>query len=147
MNYGKHQPPPATTPNILAGPQALWKLELFKVPVRTKFDIQSFEQVKPFLDVCKSGGVCVCVCVCVHERVRACTFFATPWAAACQAPLSVEFSRQEYWRGLPFLLPRGLADPGIEPVSPESSALTGEFFTTVSSGRPCKSGLVDILDT
>ena len=100
-----------------------------------------------WMSVSQEVCVCVCVCVCVHARVRACTFFATPWAAACQAPLSVEFSRQEYWRGLPFLLPRGLADPGIEPVSPESSALTGEFFTTVSSGRPCKSGLVDILDT
>ena len=106
-NYGKHQPPPATTANILAGPHALWQLELFKLPVRTKFGIQSFEQVKPFLGVCKSGGVCVCVCVCVLTRMCACALFATSWAATYQAPQSMEFSRQEYWSGLPFL-PQGV---------------------------------------
>ena len=43
--------------------------------------------------------------------------FATPWTVACQAPLSVEFSRQEYWSGLP--VPSGeLPNPGIEPASP-----------------------------
>ena len=73
MNYGKHQPPLATTPNILAGPHALWQLELFKVPVRTKFGIQSFEQVKPFLDVWKSGRVCVRACMCARTRARVCT--------------------------------------------------------------------------
>ena len=50
---------------------------------------------------------------------------------AHQAPLSTEFSRQEYWGGLPFPPPRGLPDRGIEPVSP---ALTGEFFTTEPPG-------------
>ena len=43
---------------------------------------------------------------------------ATPWTVACQAPLSMEFSRQEYWSGLPFPSPRDLPDPGIEPRSP-----------------------------
>ena len=42
----------------------------------------------------------------------------TPWSVACQAPLSMEFSRQEYWSGLPFSSPGDLLDPGIEPVSP-----------------------------
>ena len=41
----------------------------------------------------------------------------TPWTVACQAPLSVGFSRQEYWRGLPFLTPGGLPDPGTKPSS------------------------------
>ena len=40
--------------------------------------------------------------------------FATPWAAACQAPLSMEFSRQEYWKGLPLPSPGGLPDPEIK---------------------------------
>ena len=40
---------------------------------------------------------------------------ATPWTVACQAPLSVVFSRQEYWSGLPFPPPGDLPDPGIEP--------------------------------
>ena len=44
--------------------------------------------------------------------------------------LSVEFSRQEYWSGLPFPPPRNLPDPGIEPLSLMSPALTGRFFTT-----------------
>ena len=52
---------------------------------------------------------------------------------ACQAPLSMGFSRQEYWSGLPFLTPRDLPDPGIEPLSLASPALAGgRFFTTVS---------------
>ena len=53
-------------------------------------------------------------------------FFGTPCAEACQAPLSVEFSRQEYWSGLPFPPPGVLPDPGIEPASP---ALAGRFLT------------------
>ena len=44
--------------------------------------------------------------------------FATPWTVGLQAPLSVEFSRQEYWRGLPFPSPGDVLDPGIEPMSP-----------------------------
>ena len=41
-----------------------------------------------------------------------------PWAIACQAPLSMEISRQEYWNGLPFPSPEDLSDPGIKPGSP-----------------------------
>ena len=44
--------------------------------------------------------------------------FATPWTVTCQSPLSIEFSRQEYWSGLPFPSPGYLPDPGIEPRSP-----------------------------
>ena len=59
----------------------------------------------------------------------------TPWTVACQAPLSMEFSRQEYWSGLPFPPPEDLPDPGIEPVSP---ALAGGFFTTEAPGKPSR---------
>ena len=55
---------------------------------------------------------------------------------ACQAPLSMEFSRQEYWSGLPFPTPEDLPDPGIEPMSLASPALAGRFFTTVPPGSP-----------
>ena len=55
---------------------------------------------------------------------------ATPWTVACQAPLSMGFSRQEYWSGLPCPSPRDLPNPGIEPASLGSPALAGEFFTT-----------------
>ena len=43
---------------------------------------------------------------------------ATPWTVTRQAPLSIRFSRQEYWNGLPFYYPGDLPDPGIEPASP-----------------------------
>ena len=54
----------------------------------------------------------------------------TPWTVGCQAPLSMGFSRQEYWSGLSFPSPEHLPDPGIEPVSLTSPALAGGFFTT-----------------
>ena len=56
--------------------------------------------------------------------------FMTPWTLAHQAPLSVEFSGQEYWIELPFPSPGDLIDPGIKPASPESPVLTDGFFTT-----------------
>ena len=49
------------------------------------------------------------------SRVR---LFATPWTVAHQTPLSMGFSRQEYWSGLPFPSPGDLPDPEIKPVSP-----------------------------
>ena len=48
--------------------------------------------------------------------------FAIPWTVACQAPLSMEFSRQEYWSGLPVPSPEDLPDPGIKPKSPALQA-------------------------
>ena len=57
--------------------------------------------------------------------------FATPWTVAHQAPLSVEFSRQESWSGLPCPSPRDLPDPGTETLSP---ALAGVFFTPEQPG-------------
>ena len=54
----------------------------------------------------------------------------TPWTVGCQAPLSMGFSRQEYWNGLSSSSPEDLPDPGIEPLSLTSPALAGGFFTT-----------------
>ena len=53
-----------------------------------------------------------------------------------QAPLSMNFSRQKYWSGLPFPPPASLPDPGIEPRSLVSPALEGGFFTTEPAGKP-----------
>ena len=58
---------------------------------------------------------------------------ATPWTVAHQAPLSVEFSRQEYWSGLPFPPPGDPPNPGIKPESPASPALAGGCFTTYAT--------------
>ena len=66
---------------------------------------------------------------------------------AHQAPLSMEFSRQEYWSGLPFSVPGDLSLPGIEPEAPESPALAGKFFTRVASqvvkNLPANAGYVE----
>ena len=50
---------------------------------------------------------------------KSCPTLVTPWTVACKAPLSMGFSRQEYWSGLPFPSPEDLPNPGIEPESPE----------------------------
>ena len=59
--------------------------------------------------------------------------FATLWSLARQAPLSMGYSRQDYWSGLPFPYPGDLPDPGTEPMS---LAVAGAFFTTEPSGLP-----------
>ena len=56
--------------------------------------------------------------------------YAAPWAVAQQVSLSMEFSRQDYWNGLPFPTPGDLPDPGIESVSLVSPTLAGRFITT-----------------
>ena len=56
--------------------------------------------------------------------------FVTPWAVALQPPLSMGFSRQEYWTGLSYSPPGDLPDPEIEPMSLKSPALAGSIFTT-----------------
>ena len=60
---------------------------------------------------------------------KSCLTLATPWTVARQAPLSMRFSRQEYWRRLPCPPSGDLLDPGIEPAFLTSSALAARFFT------------------
>ena len=67
------------------------------------------------------------VSVCVFSRVW---LFVIPWTETCQAPLFMEFSRQEYWSQLPFPTSGDLSDLGIKPISPATPALTDKFFTT-----------------
>ena len=66
--------------------------------------------------------MCVCVLSC-FSRVQ---LFATSWTVDCQAPLSMEFSRQQYWSGLPWPSQGDLPDPGNESVSPESPELEAD---------------------
>ena len=80
------------------------------------------------------GNCCVCVCVCVCT-LSCVLLFVTPWTAAHQAPLSMEFYRQEHWSGVPFPPPGDLPSPGIEPRSLGSPALAGGFFTTSPPGK------------
>ena len=67
---------------------------------------------------------------CILSHFSHVQLFAIPWTVACQALLSMGFSRQKYWRGLPFPFPGDLPNIGMEPVSLTSPALTGRFFTT-----------------
>ena len=67
------------------------------------------------LYTCTCMCVCVCVSTCTLSRVR---LFTTPWTAVSRAPLSMGFSRQEPWSGLPLPPPGDLPHPGIKPASP-----------------------------
>ena len=74
--------------------------------------------------------LCVCACVCM----RTCTHTpAELWSVAHLAPLSMGFTRQEYWSGLPFPPPGDLPNPGIKPTYP---VLAVGFFTTELPGKP-----------
>ena len=74
--------------------------------------------------------------MCVHTKLLSHVRpFVILWTVAHQAPLPMEFSRQEYCSGLPFPSPGDLPDPGIEPASLMSPALASGFFTTSSTGE------------
>ena len=81
----------------------------------------------------------VCMCYMLN-RVQ---LFMILWTVACQTPLSMEFSRQEYWSGLPFPTPGDIPDPGIEPASLARdgthvsciSSLAAGFITTAPPGK------------
>ncbi|CAM9903543.1 unnamed protein product [Rangifer tarandus platyrhynchus] len=62
--------------------------------------------------------------------------FVTPWAVTCQAPLSIGFSRQEYWSWSPFPSPGDLPHLGIKPESPLPSALQADSLPAEPSGKP-----------
>ena len=74
--------------------------------------------------------------MCIWVHIYACLLsqfsrlqlFVTLWSVTCQAPLSIGFSRHEYWSGLPCLPPWDLPDPTIEPTTLMCPALAGKFF-------------------
>ena len=72
----------------------------------------------------------MCMCVCARSVL---SDSVTPWTVARQAPLSLGFSRQEYWSELPFPSPGDLPIPGIKPTS---HAFEGRFFFAEPSGKP-----------
>ena len=69
-----------------------------------------------------------CMLLILHNLIgrslvtKSCPTLAIPWTVACKASLSMGFSMQEYWSGLPFPSPEDLPDPGIEPRSPALQA-------------------------
>ena len=72
---------------------------------------------------------------CVLSGFSSVRLLATPCTLTHQVPLSMGFSRQQYWSGLPCPPPRDLPDPGIKPASLISPALAGVFFTTEPPGK------------
>ena len=70
------------------------------------------------------------VCMCMLSPISCVQLFATLGTVACQAALSMGFSRQEYWSGFPCPPAGNLPDPGIEPASFTVPALAGRFFST-----------------
>ena len=102
-----------------------WGKKAYKGTVKMKFtfsDLRNTFQCLLYYKVisCAVHGCC-------HVRL-----FVIPWTEVRQAPLSMGFSRQEYWSRLSFPSPGDLPDPGIEPVPP---TLAGEFFITEQSGK------------
>ena len=73
-----------------------------------------------------------CMCVCAYAQTF--LILCDPWTVACQSPLAMKFSRQEYWSQLPFPTPGDPRNPGIEPAFLVSPALAGRLFTIV---LPC----------
>ena len=76
--------------------------------------------------------------MCVLSHFSRVQLFVTLWTAAHQAPLSMGFSRQESWSGLPFPSPGDLPDPEIEPESTESSALQADSLPLSHRESPLK---------
>ena len=66
---------------------------------------------------------------------KSCPTLAIPWTVVCQAPLSMGFSRQEHWDGLPCPPPRDLPNPGTELASVVSPVLAGGFFVLAPPGK------------
>ena len=85
----------------------------------------------------------------VRARVLSCSspvrLFETLWTVAIQAPLSMGFSRQEFWSGLPCPPPEDRPDPGTEPTSLMSPSLAGGFFTTSDTWKALVHGLLKLL--
>ena len=74
--------------------------------------------------------VSICAVIITHMLLSCVQLFETLWTVAHESPLSMGFSRQEYWSGLLFPSSGNLPDPGIKPTSFASPALAGGLFTT-----------------
>ena len=79
---------------------------------------------------------------CRAQLLSCVQLFVIAWTVACLAPLSVGFSRQEYWIELPFSPTGDLPDLGIEPTSPVSPALAGGFCDSQRAGPNCRKAII-----
>ena len=120
-------------------------LDLFAVQGALKSLLQHHSGIVHFSKVsCICVCVCVCVCACVCCHFSRLQLFATLWTIACQAPLPMGFSKQEYWSGLPGHPPGDLLDPGIKPTFLMTYALAGRFFTTSTTWEALMMPMYDL---
>ena len=115
-------------------------MNIFQIPGLCQGRVMgsALTSVVPLCELCiYVCELCVCVCARTHTRAysvaQSCPLFATPWTVAHQAPLSIGFSRQEYWSGLPCPPPGDIPNPGIEPRSP---TLQAESLLSETPGKP-----------
>ena len=107
----------------------IFNIEYFPVHMNLKFILVNFSCIQNCL-------ICKCLLFFHFNSVQSLSrirLFATPWTIAYQAPQSMEFSRQEYWSGLPFPSPGDLPNTGIEPRSP---ALQADALLSELPGKP-----------
>ena len=115
------------------------KLILASLPPRNPNSWEEKELPKP---MCPGGclhaecWVIIEACMCVRAKLLQLCLFWTLWTVTCQAPLSMGFSRQEYWTGLPFPPPGDLPLPGIEPASLMSPALQADSLPLAPPEKP-----------
>ena len=100
------------------------------IPINRQLDIANSQSFFFFSFCSKQEHNCLKVKVLVPYSLIHVLLSGTPWTVACQVPLSMEFSRQEYWSELPCASPRDLPDLGIKLVSVMSPALADRFFPT-----------------
>ena len=87
---------------------------------------------------CQYPHLRTCTCA---QSLQSCPTLWDLWTVAHQAPLSMGFSRQEYWSGLPFPPPEDLPNPGIKPISLASPALQAGTLPTEPAGSPVNTAL------
>ena len=104
-----------------------YQLELYRRSVNFCMSLFCFLLASPGLH--SSGSYSPCG-VCMPSCFSCVQLFETLWTVACQASLSMGFSRQERWNGLPCSSPGDLPNPRVTPGSSMSPALAGGFFTT-----------------
>ena len=89
-------------------------------------------QILVMLTICPHGPrlMIIALIIMCAQSLRPVRLFVTLWTVACQTPLSMAFSRQQDWSGLPFPTPRDVPNSGPEPTSTDSPVLASRFFTT-----------------
>ena len=105
-------------------------IDFYKKKKKLAPNVSSADLKKPWLSIAVTflyRSMCVCA-----KFVKSCPALCDLWTVAHQAPLSMGFSRQEDWSGLPCLPPGDLPNPGTEPSSLASPALVGGFFASAS---------------